>query len=154
VEERADKQVIGRAELVDLPELHLSAIPARVDTGALTCSIHCHDIEVVGAPDGSEHIRFTLLDPAHPDFTGMRLEAAEFSRKVIRSSMGEEQERFAIRTVVVLGGRRLRTEFTLADRENMSYSVLLGRRVLRGRFLVDVSIAGDASPAEDDDPGD
>ena len=145
-----DKGIVGRAELVDLPELHLMAVPARVDTGALTSSIHCQDIEVVSSPDGSEHIRFTLLDPDHPEFTGTRLEAAEFTRKTIRSSFGEEQERFAIRTLVVLAGRRILTEFTLADRVGMSYSVLLGRRVLRGKFVVDVSIAGDSSRSEED----
>ena len=58
----------------------------------------------------------------------------------MRSSNGEEQERHVIETDVVVNGRTLRTEFTLADREAMTFPVLLGRRLLRGKFMVDVSL--------------
>ena len=51
-----------------------------------------------------------------------------------------QQERHVIAADLVIAGRTLRTEFTLADREPMRYPVLLGRRLLRKNFLVDVSI--------------
>jgi hypothetical protein len=57
----------------------------------------------------------------------------------VRSSNGEVQERHVVETDVVIAGRSLRTAFTLADREAMNFPVLLGRRLLRGNFLVDVS---------------
>ena len=137
---RPEKLIVGRTEPVDLPEFGLMGLAAKVDTGARTSSIHCKDVELV-TRDGEQQIAFTLLDPDHPEYTGTRLYAHEFTTKVIRSSMGEEQERYVIESDIVVAGRTVRTEFTLADREAMNYPVLLGRRLLRGNFLVDVGIS-------------
>lgn len=136
-----DKTIIGRTEVVDFPQLGLAGISARVDTGALTSCIHCADVQIVEI-GGNEVVAFTLLDPDHGEYTGRILYADEFATKVIRSSNGQEEERFVITSDIVVAGHTLHTEFTLADREHMSYPVLLGRRLLRGRFLVDVAIAG------------
>ena len=139
---RPDKLVIGRTVAVDFPQLGLESIAAKVDTGAMTSSIHCKDIELVRHPLG-EQVAFTLLDPDHPEYTGRRLHAPDFTTKKIRSSFGNEQERYVIKSDLIVAGRRLTTEFTLADRESMVYPVLLGRRLLRGNFVVDVEVVGD-----------
>jgi hypothetical protein len=57
----------------------------------------------------------------------------------VRSSNGEVQERHVIEADVIIAGRTIRTKFNLADREAMNYPVLLGRRLLKGNFLVDVA---------------
>ena len=59
--------------------------------------------------------------------------------RIVRSSNGEQQERHVVEADVVIAGQVIRTEFTLADREAMNFPVLLGRRLLRGNFLVDVA---------------
>ncbi|MCW2961646.1 MAG: ribosomal protein modification protein RimK [Thermoleophilia bacterium] len=135
-----DKRIIGRIERVDFPRFGLLGLEAKVDTGARTSSIHCADVRVEEEnEDGSRHITFTLLDPEHPDYNGRRFRARRVGTKIVRSSNGEEQERHVVETDLVIAGRTIRTAFTLADREAMNYPVLLGRRLLRGNFLVDVA---------------
>jgi hypothetical protein len=136
-----DKLVIGRVERVDFPRFGLIGLEAKIDTGALTSSIHCADVQVEAEDDdGMRVISFTLLDPEHPDYNGRRFRSRKVGTRVVRSSNGEEQERHVIAADLVIAGRTIRTEFTLADREPMRYPVLLGRRLLRRNFLVDVSI--------------
>lgn len=135
-----DKRIIGRVERVDFPRFGLTGLEAKVDTGARTSSIHCADVRVEAEhEDGSRHITFTLLDPEHPDYNGRRFRARRVGTRIVRSSNGEEQERHVVEVDVVIAGQTIRTEFTLADREAMNYPVLLGRRLLRGHFLVDVA---------------
>ena len=135
-----DKQVIGRVERVDFPRFGLLALEAKVDTGARTSSIHCADVRVEAEDeDGRYHISFTLLDPEHPDYNGRRFRARRVATRTVRSSNGEVQERHVIEADVIIAGRTIRTKFNLADREAMNYPVLLGRRLLRDNFLVDVA---------------
>jgi hypothetical protein len=132
--------VIGRVERVDFPRFGLLGLEAKVDTGARTSSIHCADVRVEDEDeDGRRDISFTLLDPEHPDYNGRRFRARRVDTRVVRSSNGEVQERHVIEADVVIAGRTIRTKFNLADREAMNYPVLLGRRLLRKKFLVDVS---------------
>jgi hypothetical protein len=138
--ERPDKLVIGRSERVDLPRFGLFGLEAKIDTGARTSSLHCADVRIEAEDeDGLRHISFTLLDPEHPDYNGRRFRAKRVASRTVRSSNGEEQERHVIESEVVIAGRALRTEFTLTDREAMQYPVLIGRRLLAGQFIVDVS---------------
>jgi hypothetical protein len=135
-----DKRIIGRVERVDLPRFGLLGLEAKVDTGARTSSIHCTDVQVhAEGEDGRVDISFTLLDPEHPDYNGRRFRARRADTRIVRSSNGDQQERHVIEADVVIAGRTIRTKFTLADREAMNYPILLGRRLLRGNFLVDVS---------------
>lgn len=150
--ERDDMRIIGRIEPVDFPHFGLTGLEAKVDTGARTSSIHCTDVRVDHElEDGRRHISFTLLDPEHPDFNGRRLRARRVETRLVRSSNGEEQERHVIETDVVVAGATLRTQFTLADRESMNFPVLLGRRLLRGTFLVDVGRRGTSTSTDDEE---
>ncbi len=146
-------KVIGRVERVDFPRFGLLALEAKVDTGARTSSIHCTDVRVEGeGDDGTVDISFTLLDPEHPDYNGRRFRARRVATRTVRSSNGEVQERHVIAADIVIAGRTIRTKFNLADREAMNYPVLLGRRLLRGNFVVDVSRArvGDSLAEEEE----
>ena len=81
-----------------------------------------------------------LLDPEHPTTDGQPLAFREYAQRNIRSSNGEVQARYVIRTVVRLYGQDFDTEFSLADRSDLKHPVLLGRALLRqGRFVVDVA---------------
>lgn len=111
-----------------------------MDTGAFTGAIHCSNIHVDTLPDGRPLLRVLLLDDAHPAFHGMPLQFEEFSLRDIRSSNGEVQERYVIRAVIRLFGEDFETEFSLSDRSDMKYPVLIGRLLLRrARLMVDVS---------------
>ncbi|MEJ7660416.1 MAG: RimK/LysX family protein [Hymenobacter sp.] len=135
------QRVLGRRELLDLPALGLARVEAKVDTGAYTSAIHCEGLHL--APDpatGRPVLHVRLLDPEHPATDGRPLAFREFAQRAIRSSNGEVQLRYVIRTVARLYGQDFETEFSLADRSDLRHPVLLGRALLRqGRFVVDVA---------------
>ncbi len=131
-----EKKIIGATELVHFPELGWKNVVARVDTGAATSAIHCSRVRVI-EKDGETRLSF-LLDTQK----GAPKEAfsvTDFKEKVVKNSFGHTEKRYVIKTVIVIAGRKIRTQFSLADRQKMSFPVLLGRRLLKGRFLVDVS---------------
>lgn len=138
--QRVPKRLVGRRELVDFPDFQLWGLEAKIDTGAYTGAIHCSNIHVETSPTGQPHLHVQLLDPSHPNFDGMPLKFAAFSLRDIRSSNGEVQERYVIRTAIRLFGEDFETEFSLSDRSDMKYPVLIGRVLLRqARLVVDVA---------------
>ena len=138
---RPAKRTLGRRERINLPALGLLGVEAKVDTGAYTSAIHCQDVHLEADPaTGRPVLRVRLLDPEHPATDGRPLAFHEFAQRAIRSSNGEVQARYVIRTVVRLYGQDFEVEFSLADRSDLRHPVLLGRRLLRqGRFVVDVA---------------
>jgi len=127
-------QVLGRNDRVDLPQLGLYNIHAKVDTGAYTCCLHCSKAEVVNG-----QLEFTLLDEEHPEFTGMKFVFKKFTQREIRNSFGEAELRFIIKTQIKIFDRKIRAEFSLSNRGNLKFPVLLGRKILRNRFIIDVT---------------
>ena len=138
--QRIPKRTVGRRELVDFPQFELWGVEAKVDTGAYTGALHCSDIHVETLADGRPVLRVLLLDDEHPQFNGRALEFRDFGLRDIKSSNGEVQERYVIRTVIRLFGEDVETEFSLSDRSDMRYPVLMGRLLLgRARLVVDVA---------------
>ena len=134
------KRQLGRRELVDFPAFDLRSVEAKVDTGAYTSAIHCTDIHVEIGAGQRPVLVVHLLDPGHEGTDGRLLTFTEFALRDIRSSNGEVQERYVIRAVVRLFNEDFEAEFSLSDRSDLKYPVLLGRSLLRqGRFVVDVA---------------
>lgn len=129
-----EKLIIGRREQVDFPELGLFDITAKVDTGAYTSALHCCDIREV---DGV--LYFKLLAPSHPEYTSLELKFTSYYQKEIKNSFGEIEKRYIIKTAVRLGPKRIKAIISLSDRGKMRYPVLIGRKLLKNRFIVDVS---------------
>ncbi len=146
------KQVIGMTDVVDFPDLGLANMQAKIDTGAYTSALHCKNVRLVRA-GGQIRLSFCLVGPNAAD--EVTFLSDHFGQRLIRNSFGITEKRYVIKTRIVLFGRAIKTEFTLADRERMRYPVLLGRRLLRNRFVVDVALdnisyhkkIGGASPA-------
>ncbi|MBN2731585.1 MAG: ATP-dependent zinc protease [Balneolaceae bacterium] len=130
-------QVIGRTELVDIPSWDLYELNAKIDTGAYTSSLHCHHIEPFEKSD-SQMVRFNLLDPSHEIYNDKLFELPVYKTKNVKSSNGQTEERIIVRTDIILAGQKLRAELSLTDRSEMRYPLLIGRKLLKGRFLVDV----------------
>jgi hypothetical protein len=126
-------RILGRNDRVDLPGLGLNNIHAKVDTGAYTCSLHCAYAKVT---DGK--LEFVLLDEEHPEFTGIKYTFKKFEQREIRNSFGEAELRFVIKTSIKIFEHRIIAEFSLSNRGNLKFPVLLGRKILRRRFLIDV----------------
>lgn len=129
-------KLIGRREYVDFPELNLFRLEAKIDTGAYTAALHCHDISV-RTIDGVPTLCFYLLDPNHPEYNDQEHRFTTFSRKTIKSSSGEAEERFIIKTLIRLGRKKIRTTISLTDRAGMRYPVLIGRKMIKSKFLID-----------------
>lgn len=136
---KVSKRVIGRHDFVDIPELDLFAIDAKIDTGAYTSALHVTKIRPF-LQEGALWVKFKLKHHTHPGYPNKSISLPVFAQKNIRSSSGEEEFRYIIRAHVVLFGRKFLTEFSLADRSKMDRPVLLGRRLLYRRFIVDVSM--------------
>jgi hypothetical protein len=126
-------EILGRYDRVDLPDLGLYNLHAKVDTGAYTSSLHCARAEVVNG-----RLEFVLLDEEHPEFTGMKFVVNEYDQRDIKNSFGEVERRFLIKTHVVIFGEKIETEFSLSNRGSLKFPILLGRKILRGRFIIDV----------------
>ena len=123
---------VGWREFVHLPELGLSRIPAKIDTGARTSSLHARVLEEFER-DGKPFVRFEVDwdDIAHEG------EAVQVDRRGITSSNGETQTRYVIKTPLRIGDVEFRAEISLADRSDMKFPMLIGRSSLRRRFVVD-----------------
>lgn len=128
------KKLIGKAERVSFPELGIEKVPARVDTGAKTSAVWATDIK---EEDGV--LSFKLFGNKSPYYTGETVTATQFEKTVVASSIGEAQERYKVRLLVRVKGRKIRARFTLANRSQQTYPILIGRNILRGKFVVDVS---------------
>ena len=127
-------KTLGRSDRVDLPGLGLTDIHAKIDTGAYNCSLHCSRAEIV---DGK--LEFVLLDEEHPEFTGMKFSFKKFDRREIKNSFGEAELRYVIKTSIKIYDHLIKAEFSLSNRGNLRFPVLLGRKILRKRFLIDVT---------------
>ncbi|WP_242927824.1 ATP-dependent zinc protease family protein [Pontibacter vulgaris] len=136
---KPEKKLIGRRELVAFPELGIDEIEAKVDTGAYTSAIHCSDIHEEVRADGTKVICLDLLDPSHPQYNHKKLEFTEYHLRDIKSSFGEVQQRYVITTKIQVYDELIEAEFSLSDRSDMKYPVLIGRKLLQKRFIVDVS---------------
>jgi len=135
--EQRPKTLIGRRENVDFPQLELFGIIGKVDTGAYTTALHCHDIHLEKENE-KDVLCFKLLDPTHPEYNEKEQRFYEFDEREIKNSSGVLEKRFVIKTRVVIAGRVIKSLISLTDRGNMRYPVLIGRRLLRNRFIVDV----------------
>ncbi|WP_266363511.1 ATP-dependent zinc protease family protein [Tellurirhabdus rosea] len=134
---RKPPQTIGCSDRIDFPDFELSDVEAKIDTGAYTSALHCTDVRLVEAGDRHQ-LRFTLASGQ----TGKRKQILTdaFKYKTIKNSFGQSEKRFVIQTRVQILGRTIRAEFSLADRGRMRFPVLLGRKLLRNKFVVDVSL--------------
>ena len=61
------KILIGRQDVADFPLLNISQLPIKIDTGAYTSSLHCHNI-VEFEENGKKKIKCNLLDPEHENY--------------------------------------------------------------------------------------
>ena len=131
---------VGWKEYLDLPELGIARLKAKVDTGARTSTLHVDSLEVQEVlPDGSEWVELVLgPDRRRPDLR-VRAQARVLRRIRVIDSGGHPEVRPVIETELVLGPVRKRILLTLTNRSGMLFRMILGRKALEGDFRVDVS---------------
>lgn len=128
-------KTIGRREFVALPDLSAVHIEAKVDTGAFRTALHCLSCRVLD--EGTKPVLEAVFDL---DGQGAKTHYFDdFVQRQVRSSFGETEMRYCIRTWIKMGRKKIRSEVSLTDRSDMRYQVLIGRKTLNRRFTVDVS---------------
>lgn len=133
-----NKIIVGRKDKANFPELGLKNIEIKMDTGAYTSAIHCHKIEEK-KKGGKKILAFTLLDPSHPKYKPKEFSTKKYSEKQIKSSFGVSEKRFVIETDILLFGKKHLIELSLSARGEMKIPILIGRRFIMGKFIVDPS---------------
>ncbi|WP_300663554.1 RimK/LysX family protein [Fluviicola sp.] len=133
-----NKKIIGRKDLVSFPGFDLKDVPVKIDSGAYSSSMHCESIEVIEFGE-KEQLRVVFLDPAISGYTGKEVVFNDFKTKIVKSSNGIAQERFFVKGTIRLFGETYETVFSLTERTGLRNPILLGRRLLNKRFLIDTS---------------
>lgn len=128
-----DKTIVGRNEWVWVDLLN-QVLKARIDTGVLISSISAQNIQPFER-NGEKWVSFSLAG----DESGATYESPLARYAKVKTS-SDKQDRLAVVSLRVhLGDLIEETEFTLSDRDNAVYPVLLGRTFLRDIAVVDVS---------------
>ena len=113
-------------------------VKMKLDTGALTSSMHAEGIEIYDLEDGQDGVRFTLKledkDTGEVVDKQMDLEVERYS--IVRGAGGVDR-RPVVKLPICIGDHVFTEQFSLRDRDNMLYPVLLGRRTLRHLGFVD-----------------
>ena len=131
--------LIGWREWLALPALALPAVKAKVDTGALSSSLHVENLETFER-DGRTWLCFAVA-PRRRGGRLIRCEAPAWDRRDVTDSGGRTTLRWFVHTDILLGGRRFRAEINLTNRGDMLFPMLLGRSALRGRFRIDPQLS-------------
>ncbi len=125
---------IGTTELASLPDYQVFDVPVKIDTGADSSSIWASSIV-----DTGHELQFILFNRTSPFYSGQTVHATDYKVVSVKNSFGQSELRYKVPLKIRLAGRTIRATFTLANREKNRYPILIGRRTLHGKFLVDVS---------------
>ncbi len=126
---------IGWREWIALPDIGISKIKAKIDTGARTSALHAFSIKTF-KQNGKEKISFDIHPIQHNTKLIVTCIADVIDKRWVSDSGGHREERYVIQTPVKIGEELLPIEITLTERDTMLFRMLLGRSALRHRFIV------------------
>jgi hypothetical protein len=129
------RPVMGWREWIDFPELGVSRVKAKVDTGARSSALHAVEIELV-RQRGHKRVRFVVHPLQRSSANSALCEAPLYDERWVKSSNGSRELRPVIRTQVRWREDVWEVDLTLTSRDLMGFRMLLGREALRGRYLV------------------
>lgn len=134
--DRSDLPLIGWRERLALPELAVTSVKAKVDTGARSSALHAFDIEFF-KQNNEDFVRFKVHPAQRNKKKTITVEAKLLDMRSVRSSSGQAESRPVIQTLVATRDQQWPIELTLTNRDIMGFRMLLGRQAVRRRFLVD-----------------
>jgi hypothetical protein len=130
------RDVIGWREWVALPDLSIAHIKTKVDTGAKTSALHAFYVQPFER-DGVEWVKFGVHPLQSSTSSIVECQAPVKALRSVTDSGGHAEMRYVIETSLIIKNHVHLIELTLTDRETMRFRMLLGRRALKRRFLVD-----------------
>ena len=137
VKKKREKRVVGWKENAALPDLNVKNVIAKIDTGANLASIDASDIKIV-TRDKIKYVKFKVMKRNN---TVRKTSAPLEGYKRIKSSNGDVEKRPYIKTTLLMDGISKKIELTLTDRGPMDYTMLIGRKALGKRWVVNPSIS-------------
>jgi hypothetical protein len=137
VKKKREKRVVGWKENAALPDLNVKNVIAKIDTGANLASIDASDIKIVTR----DKIKFVKFKVMKRNNTVRKTSAPLEGYKRIKSSNGDVEKRPYIKTTLLMDGISKKIELTLTDRGPMDYTMLIGRKALGKRWVVNPSIS-------------
>lgn len=135
------KTTIGIVELVSIGRRAID-VPAKMDTGADSSAIWATNIRV--GRDGV--LRFSLFGEGSPYYNGKIFKRTNYTVSKVRSSNGATEIRYRTHFTVTIAGRKVRALFNLSNRSQNTYKILIGRRTISNKFVVDVTIGSSHLP--------
>jgi hypothetical protein len=132
-------RVIGRKDRADFPMFEMFNVPVKIDSGAYSSSIHCSSVSEIKKNENESFLEVVFLDESYAGFNSEKKIFTSYRKKKVKSSTGDEQERFFVRIPIVLFGEIIETDFSLTTRNGLKSPVLIGRKLLNKKFLIDTS---------------
>lgn len=129
------KKIIGRNDIVDFPKLGLFNIDVKIDTGAYTSAIHCSKIL-----EEDNVLKCIFNSDVHQNFGKTEIVFDTFWRTNVKSSNGYKENRYKVKSEIILFEKTYKINLTLSTRNDMKFPVLIGRQFLKQKFIVDVDL--------------
>ena len=130
-----EKRLIGKFDKADFPMLKMENIAIKIDTGAYTSSIHCNNIV-----EQEDALHCTFLDEEHPLYNGTEIVFKDYDIVFVKSSNGIIQKRFQVQSTIKIFDKLYKISLSLSARQEMRYPVLIGRKFLTKKFIVDTEL--------------
>lgn len=128
-------RTLGRHAKVTFDDVDVKNVKAKIDTGADSSSVWASNLSI----DEKGKLHFTLFDKGSPYYTGKEIVKDHYQVKMVRSSNGQKQIRYSVKLRIMIDGWKFLATFTLADRSKNLFPILIGCRLLKNKFVVDVS---------------
>ena len=146
-----NREILGWREWASLPDLGISSIKLKVDTGARTSALHVRKVHYENLAGGQRLVRFLVHPIQHDEEVELECSALLLEKRWVKSSLGHRTLRPVIRTRIRIGSREKEIELSLINRDLMGFRMLLGRQALRHDFLVNPAasfLSGDHAALE------